>query len=253
MSGAAASPAMKPVVNAAVSLVGTSASTTVDGEYQRLMSDMFHDLSQPLSTLTCLLEVNLLLSRPLRQVRHDLKIALYQVRSIVQIFRNFRELWEAGNMQQDQQIFSLTECLREVLAELLPVAESKRVKVSLTSGSECVVNFQPSRLRQALFHLLESAVGSCAEGAEVIITAGEENDGVRVTLAVSAVGDFGSKALDAGSTAESGERKQREFKRRLGLAIARRIFEIMDGSLHVEARGEQLWLEVRLPAVPLPN
>jgi len=213
------------------------------------MSDMFHDLSQPLSTLTCLLEVNLLLSRPLKQLRHDLKIALQQVRSIVQLFRNLRELWEAGNVQQDQQVFSLAGCLREVLAEVLPVTKSTHVKVALTSGSDCLVNFQASRLRQALFHLLESALGASAGSAKVKITAGEENDGVRVTIEISAVGGSGSKAHDAVSTAESAERKQREFKRRLGLAIARRIFETADGSLHEEGSEERSWLEVRLPLV----
>jgi len=245
--GAAASPARKSVV----SPVLTSANSTVNGEYQQLMTDMFHDLSQPLSTLTCLVEVNLLLSRPLKQLRRDLKIALQQVRSIVQLFRNLRELWEAGNVQQDQQVFSLTGCLREVLADLLPVAKSTHVKVTLTSGSDCLVNFQASRLRQALFHLLESALGASPASAKVKITAGEENDGVRVTVEVSLVGGAGSKAQDSGSTAESAERKQREFKRRLGLAIARRIFETADGSLHAEGSGERLWLEVRLPLVSL--
>ena len=85
--------------------------TTAEEEYQQLMSDLLHDLSQPLSTLTCLLEVNLLLSRPLKQVRHDLKIALQQVHGIVRLFRGLRELVDAGALQQDQERVSLTACL----------------------------------------------------------------------------------------------------------------------------------------------
>jgi signal transduction histidine kinase len=238
---------MKSIVDSAVRPVVLSGRATVDGEYQQLMSDMFHDLSQPLSTLTCLLEVNLLLSRSLKQLRHDLKIALQQVRCIVQTFRNLRELWESGNAPQDQEVLSLAGCLREVLADLLPVAQSARVKVSLTSASDCLVNFQASRLRQALVHLLESTVGAPAAGAEAKITAGEENHAVRVTVAISAVGSSDAKARDAESTAESVERKQREFKRRLGLAIARRIFESADGSLYAEGSAERWGLEVRLP------
>jgi signal transduction histidine kinase len=136
---------------------------------------------------------------------------------------------------------------------LMPLAERARVKFSLIASSDCPVNFETSRLRQALFHLLEFALGASAAGAKVKITAGEEDDGVRVTVEISAVGGSGSKAQDAGSTAESAERKQREFKRRLGLAIARRIFETADGSLHAEGSGERSWLEVRLPLVSSPK
>jgi signal transduction histidine kinase len=221
---------------------------TSDCEYEQLMSEMFHDLSQPLSTSTCVLEVNLMVRRSLKQVRHDLKIALQQVRSIVRLFRNLRELWEAGIPQQDQQVLSLPGCLREVLAELLPLAERANVKFSLISSPDCLVKFQTSRLRQALFHLLEFALGSSAAAAEVNIRAAEENDVVRVGLAISAIG---GEFLAAGSTAESAEWKQRDLQRRLALAIAGRIFESADGTLHAEDSGARLRIEVCLPSVSL--
>ena len=153
-------------------LLGNSGeSLGIDCGYKRLVSDIFHDLSQPLSTLTCLLEINLLLSRTPKQWRHDLKIALTQAHSIVRHFRALRELWEAGNAQADQQISSLTVCLREVVADLLPGAGSADVRLSLTcssaiSSSGCTVNFHGSGLRQGLTHLLEFAIESCRPGAE---------------------------------------------------------------------------------------
>src|SRR5580704_6329221 len=98
-------------------------STKADGEYQQLMSDLLHDLSQPLSTLTCLLEVNLLLSRPLKQVRHDLKIALKQLHWIVRLFRGLRELIDAGDSCQERERLQLTDCLREAVADVLPMAK----------------------------------------------------------------------------------------------------------------------------------
>ena len=89
MTLAATSPAVSPDL--------PPERTTGEGQYRQLMSDLLHDLSQPLSTLTCLLEVNLLLSRRLKDVRHDLKIALRQVHWIVRLFRGLRELVDAGN------------------------------------------------------------------------------------------------------------------------------------------------------------
>jgi signal transduction histidine kinase len=235
----------------AVDTAPAPARTNADGEYQQLMSDLLHDLSQPLSTLTCLLEVNLLLSRPLKQVRHDLKIALQQVHWIVRLFRGLRELAEAAGSHQGRARVGLTDCLREAVADRPPTA-GPGVKLSVSSSSDCVVNFEASRLRQGLVHLLEFAVGSAVAGAEVSITTAEDSEGVRRTSAVSAAAvPPAEPAPDdrAAGTAESQERKQREWKRRLDFAIARRIFEVAGGSLRSENHAERLSFEVRLRPV----
>ena len=72
----AASQAMNPVV---------PGQELPEREYQQLLHDIFHDLSQPLSTLTCLLEVNLLVSRPAKRTRHDLQIALKQIHAVTRL------------------------------------------------------------------------------------------------------------------------------------------------------------------------
>jgi len=249
----ATKPALSPSGDCALKPGVKPENANADGEYQQLGSDIFHDLSQPLSTLVCLLEVNLMLSRPAKQLRNDLQIALKQANAVVRLHRDLRELWDAGNAQQDRKELSLTLCLREVVADLLPVAELAKVTVSLTSSSDCRVVFQSSRLRQALVHLLEFALDSGVAGAEIIVTADGENRTARVTVAVSAValaktGTSGAKGLE-GEPTQQAEWKDRELKRRLRLAIARRIFESANGSLQVRDRGEQLWLEVRLPVV----
>ena len=236
---------------------------TADGEYQELTSDLLHDLSQPLSTLTCLLEVNLLLSRPLKQVRHDLKIALQQIHGIVRLFRGLRELTEAGNSGQEQEDerVALVSCLRDVVAQWSPMAIPSRVKLSVSSGSECVVNFQVGRLRQALVHVIEFAVSSAAIEGAVAITVDEEGEGVRLTIVVLPTAVVPTAPVpddQVGGTAESQERRQREWKRRLGLAIARRIFEAggaetAGASFKMEASGERLWLEVRFPLALCPR
>ena len=215
------------------------------------MSDLLHDLSQPLSTLICLLEVNLLLSRPLKRVRRDLKIALQQMHWIVRLFRGLRELTEAGNSGREDERVALASCLRDVVAQLSPMAIPTRVELSVSSGSECVVNFQVGRLRQALVHLIEFALSSAAIDGAVAITVDEEGEGVRLTIVVSpTVSTSVELAPDnrvERTTAESQEGKQRQWNRRLGLAIARRIFETAGASFETEASGERLWLEVRFP------
>ena len=62
---------------------------TMRGERERVLAEAFHELSQPLSTLTCLLEVTLEFGRPSRR---NLEIAVQQAHSIVGQFRRLREL-----------------------------------------------------------------------------------------------------------------------------------------------------------------
>jgi len=190
-------------------------------------------------------------------LRHDLQIALQQANSIVRFERALRELWEAGNAHQDRQVLSLAVCLREVVAELLPAAESARVKLFFASSSDCLVNFQASRLRQALVHLLEFAMESSASGAEVKITADEKDANARVAIALSAVtraerGVSGVKARAGDKTPQS-DGKRRELKRRLGLAVAWRIFESAGGILQSEDDGERLRIDVLLPLASRPK
>jgi len=248
-------------------IAASPARATAGDELPQLMSDVFHDLSQPLSTLTCLLEVNLLLSRPAKQVRHDLKIALNQVHFIVRLFRDLRELVDAGNVSEDRRRLALTDCLREAVADVLPMAKLAKVTLlvceSETPASGCMVNFQASRLRQALLHLLEFALGSAATGAQVTITASEDGEAARLTVAVSPLailpvatleaGESGPKNGTSASGVGSAEQKQRELKRRLSLAIARRIFEAAGATLHARNSEERSWIEVRVPLASHEN
>jgi signal transduction histidine kinase len=227
------------------------------------MHDIFHDLSQPLSTLTCLIEVNLLVSRPAKCMRHDLQIALKQTHSVMRLIRRLRELVASGDPQEDQQVLNLADCLREVVADLLPVAEKQAVKLALlcdaASSGKCLVSFQDSRLRQGLLRLLEFALEGCPGGTEIQITAAADGDVARVMVAVPTVQPAEVVVAQAGAhgktgaSADSMNVKQRELKRRLALAIARRIFEGADGSLHGRNGANALCLEVRLPLVSLPQ
>ena len=248
----AASPAMNPVV---------PGQELPEREYQQLLHDIFHDLSQPLSTLTCLLEVNLLVSRPAKRTRHDLQIALKQIHAVTRLMSGLRELVEAGDRQQDHPLLNLGDCLAEVVADLLPVAENRGVKLVLVGGTgtscgQCLVRLQASRLRQGVLRLLEFALDSGAAGGEIEITAAADGDVGRVVVAIPTVSmaEVEAEARAKNPVLAGGPSlKQRALKRRLAWAIARRIFEGAGGSLQVQNDAPGLRLEVRLPRVSRPQ
>jgi signal transduction histidine kinase len=244
-------------VRSELNVIRNSTELGADCGYQQLVSDIFHDVSQPLSTLTCLLEINLLLSRTAKQWRHDVKIGLKQVRSIVGLMCAHRELWEAGNEQQDQQVLSIGASLKDAVADLLPAAELANVKLLLACGVGFPVTFQASRLRQGLVHLLEFALDSCASGGEIKITADEKDETGRVTVASSVVSPSKMRGAEAkalaGEKTEESDWKRREFKRRVGLAVAWRIFNRADGILQIEENAERLRIDLLLPLASSPR
>lgn len=256
---------MSPAASPALSSTVTARRETAEAEYRQLMHDIFHDLSQPLSTLTCLLEVNLLVSRPAKRMRHDLQIALKQTHSVMRLIRGLRELVGAGDPQEEQSAVNLTDGLREVVADLLPVAEKQNVKLSLVaevdgSKDQCLVRFQAWRLRQGLLRLLEFAMEGCPRGTEIKITATRGDAAARVAVAIPSLSPRGGIVRKVGTRAKreapvsgSAKVKPPELKTRLALVIARRIFESGDGSLQVQHGTAGLCLAVCLPRIASPQ
>lgn len=226
-------------MSSTTSLEPGTGNSSPAGEARKLMADLLHDLSQPLSTLTCLLEVNLLSPRPAKQSRHDLEVALRQVRCIVSLVRCVRALVEADNSEGGAEIVSLPECLSAVVAELRPLAESAQVGLSLVSTAACQVRFHGKRLRQAFFHLINFAIESSAPNEKVTVTATEKNEEARVTVAASEL-RFAEMDAAPGRSAAAAERRQRDLKRRLKLAMAEMIFERAGGSLQSSDGGRKL-------------
>ncbi len=233
-------------MSAAGTTLGNVERAAGDRECWELFSETFHELSQPLSTITCLLEVSLAERLP-RQSRHNLQIALRQVQSTVRLFGALRELARVRNPDatSTRTTLSLNVCVRDVVEDLAPVAESAGAKFSMASQSDCLVSVRASALRQAVFQLLAYAIDSCGVNANINVTVGETYREAIVEITVSR-GESESKAPHPG-TPEMAEWKRHKLEQRLGLAIAARIFENDGGSLRSEDDGSRLTLAMRLP------
>ena len=102
------------------------------------------------------------------------------------------------------------------------------------SRPACPVWFDAQRLRQGLFHLIGFAIGSGGAGAAVRIELAECE--AEATLALTVSGPGARDDLSGDSVPE--------LLRRLGLGIARAIFEAPGGSFQVERSPASLGVEV---------
>ncbi len=100
-------------------------------ESQQLVSDLFHQLSQPLTTLCCALELALLQTPTREQYGEIVSQALGQAEKASALATAIRELFDAGQPGGSGDLLELRRAVEEAVADLLPVAESAGVQVCL--------------------------------------------------------------------------------------------------------------------------
>lgn len=224
---------------------GTSAAAA-EYDSRQLVSDLFHQLSQPLTTLCCSLELALLQTPSADQYGEIVSQALNEAEKVSTLVTAIRELLEAGQAPEAGEMLDLRRAVEDAVGDLLPVAESAGVQVCYLPGPGCPVWFDALRLRQALFHLIGFVIASAGASAGdsggpgnlVTLALVEQDAEVVLTLATS-----GKAFRDRAASANS----DLDLLRRLGLAIARAIFEAAGGSLTVEPGTDGQSVEVRLP------
>lgn len=217
-------------------MISERAQGTAEGDDLQLLADLFHALSQPLTTLRCCLGLSLQKSSAGRQNPRDLEIASQAAESVTRLVAGIRELVESASPPQAHAAANLDECLRGVVEDLGLVAVSARLTVSLVSAASLQVEIEPGRLRQGLFHLLEFALRSCQAGTELSITAAEEGESVGLRVE--------GRVRDPLLSADGGFP---ELERRMALAVGRRILTTAGGRLQLQSGSGHLSLTIHLP------
>jgi hypothetical protein len=206
-------------------------------ESRQPVSDLFHQLSQPIPTLCCSLELALRQTPEPEQYREIMSQALCQAEKVSSLATAIRELFDAGQPGENGEILELGTAVADAVTDLLPVAESAGVQVCYVPGPACPVWFDAARLRQGLFHLMGFVIGSGTPGDSVKIELAEHRAEAMLALTLSR-----ERVYDQPPDSISDQ----ELLRRLGLGIARAIFVAAGGSLTVKRGGEGLRVEIRL-------
>jgi PAS domain S-box-containing protein len=226
------------------------------------LSRMSHELRTPMNSILGfgqLLQRHRLAPEQARSVEHILKAGRHLLNLI-------NEVLEIARIEANQQQLSLepvhaATLLNEALALVRPTAEQRPVQLALGAphGADAYVRADQQRLMQVLLNLLSNAIKYNRAGGTVELlarrTAGVEDTGflaigVRDTgpgipperlgelfVAFSRLGAEGSGVEGTG----------------LGLALSRRLVEVMGGELRVEStvgEGSTFWVELPLTESP---
>jgi two-component system phosphate regulon sensor histidine kinase PhoR len=162
---------------------------------------------------------------------------------------------DAGQEQRDHVACSVTSLFSGVEADLLPLLESRSVRVRHEIGPEAeTVHGDPSALHDVFRNLLENAVNYSPENGIVVM--GSRREGDRMLLSVADQGR-GIPEADLGRVFERFYRvdKARSRSERdpggtgLGLAIVRHVVELHGGRVRAaNSRDRGAVFTVELPA-----
>jgi signal transduction histidine kinase len=160
---------------------------------------------------------------------------------------------EAGRLALSIQAVPTAAALADVHANLRPLAAKSAVRFTVDAGTALPdVKADPMRLRQVLLNLVSNAIKYNRAGGEVRLSAASLPDG-RLRLEVSDTGRGIAPELQA-HLFKPFYRLGAEYTATegtgIGLAIAKRLVEAMDGTIAFDSKpehGSRFWID--LPAV----
>jgi hypothetical protein len=206
-------------------------------EIRQLTSDLFHELSQPLTNLCCSLELALIQSPTTEAYSQIVSQALVQAEKASELATAIRELLDASHPGEKADVFDLSHAVSDAVDDLLLVAESAGVEIAYVPPPPCPVWFDAHWLRQGLFHLLGSLIGMGGQGSVLKIELDANAPQTLLGLNLSGVAD---------SNGQSDPQPDQELLQRLELGIARAIFEAAGGTFRLERNPQNFAVNVLL-------
>jgi signal transduction histidine kinase len=158
---------------------------------------------------------------------------------------------EAGSLEFRLEEFNLAELVREIIEEMRPLAEKKRLNLALNILlPNCQIVNDKARLQQVIANLLDNAIKFTNTGSVLVEIEKVLPD--KVAIAVKDTG-IGIAAKDLPSIFESFWQVDQTLSRKyngtgLGLAITQALVQLMGGKIEVESKlGEGSTFLVELP------
>lgn len=150
------------------------------------ISEVFHNLSQPLTALHCTLDLALQRDQTLCELRASVQTALDNAERLRQRLLLVRALNDAAAPAKSAQAVELCALLRELGEDMAPLFESAGRKLELDIGGEPLpVRADKMRLMQGLFVFVEYLFRYLPEGERISIRL-DQGDGQQAEIRIDA-------------------------------------------------------------------
>ncbi len=202
---------------------------------QRFFAAVGHDLRTPLASLRAAIEalrdgVAADPDRYLESMEREIGVLSSLVEDIYLLARI-----ESGGFDLDLTVIDLTELADEAIEVVRPLADRRGVALRLESPRSVLASGGTVAMGRVLRNLLDNAVRHSPEGAEVVVTVGEDGS-PSVFITDQGPGfeaDFVDRAFDRFATNDPARVRDRGGSG-LGLAIAGGFVTALDGEIWAE-------------------
>lgn len=235
----------------------TLAAQAAEQRKNDLVVYLAHDLKTPLTSvigyLTLLRDENRI-SDDLRE--KYLSISLEKAEHLEDLINEFFEItrFNFSNITLEYSRVNLTRLLEQLTYEFKPMFLEKNLKCVLETAPDTMIRCDVNKMQRVFDNLLKNAVNYSFDGTSIHIIATLEENTLRIKFTNS--GNTISKEklerifeqfyrLDTARNSRSGGAG-------LGLAIAKEIVELHNGSITAESENETVSFQVVLPVSPQP-
>lgn len=221
----------------------------------RFVSHVSHEFRTPLGSIlgytSLLADDGARLSAARR--REYLEIVLRNARHLLHVVNDLLNLSkvEAGALEVTLAPVAAAGVAAAVVSALRPLAEERGIEVAVAGGERLLALADTGRLRQVLLNLLENAIKYSPSGSRVEVRVRRSGAEVRVEVedAGPGIGEEDQALLFKEFSRIPHAHTGRVAGAGLGLALSKRLVELMGGRIGVESawgRGSSFW--VALPA-----
>ncbi|MCG6970709.1 MAG: PAS domain S-box protein [Gammaproteobacteria bacterium] len=217
------------------------------------LSRMSHELRTPLNAIIGFSQL----------LENEQKLTQYQADYVQEILRAGRHLLElindvldlarieAGKLTVSNESVPVQPVIEDCLTLIKPLAEYRNVQIA-KSDARCSLNVlaDSTRLKQVLLNLLSNAVKYNQEHGLVTVVCRNTDDGEHIQIRITDTGP-GLSTEQQGRLFKSFERldadKSAVEGTGIGLALSRRLTELMHGDIGVESKpgeGSTFWIQL---------
>ncbi len=206
------------------------------------LANMSHELRTPLTAIIGFSDIlgiqrfGELNTKQLEYVDHILKSGKH----LLEVINDILDLSkvEAGKMELDCGIFSVSELLEEVQRSLYPLSVRKNIRIDLMNDvREPEIFADKLKLKQIMYNLLSNAIKFTPDNGKVSVVARQAHNTIEISVSDTGIGipEHRLEEIFDPFMQVDASNKRRYGGTGLGLALARRFVEMHGGTIRVES------------------